>query len=230
MGIKWKEDYSAKTQRIFGLVIGLGVGSIFGLVLAKGWPDGNWLLDWTAIAAIATFAASCSALYLSQKEGRRRTLLDRSVATIELGSAIVILNKYASDLSSICLIRDLEGSGPHDVNSEHDIHQNNVLHQHQSLLIGIKGIASEIQLEKLIVLPDGFAGRVAALSTESVLLKSFLEGVHIWLRTGLYKGDIRNYKGVVDYWSSLEGLHLEIADLLSIAREFFYAETGKDPF
>lgn len=228
MGIRWKEDYSAKTQRVFGLVIGMGVGSLFGLVLAKGWPDENWLLDWTAIAAVATFAASCSALYLSQKEGRRRSLLERSVATIELGTAIVILNKYARDLSSIFLTRGLTSFGSHDVNSEYDIHQNYVMDQHQSLLIGVKGIASEIQLEKLIVLPDGFSGRVAAISTESVLLKSFLEGVHIWLRTGLYKGNIRDYKDAVAYWSSLERLHLEIADLLSIAREFFYAETGKD--
>lgn len=228
MGIKWKEDYSAKTQRAFGLVIGLVVGSLFGLVLAKGWPDENWSLDWSAIAAIATFAATWSALHLSQKEGRRRFLLDRSVATIAVGATIATLHKYERGLNSLLSRRGVDKFGKLRESTEVDIHQIDIFERHQSVLIGLKEIVSESQLEKMIVLPEGFSGRVAAVSAEAILLLRHLEHIHPWLSSIPSKGRISDREDVISYWFSLKQLHLEMADLLVIARRFFNAETGKE--
>lgn len=65
MGIKWKEDYSAKTQRTFGLVIGLVVGVLVTVaILGRLWNWGvvtgaKW---WEVMTAIGTVGSASLAL------------------------------------------------------------------------------------------------------------------------------------------------------------------------
>nr|WP_321302643.1 hypothetical protein [Alcaligenes faecalis] len=205
-------------------VISLPVAASISIFSDWPWKDSPW----TAIAAIATFAASWSALYISQKEGRRRILLERSVATIAVGATIATLSKYERGLSGLLLRRGLEKFGRPRESAEYDIHQIDIFERHKSVLSGLKDIASESQLEKMIVLPYGFSGRVAAISAEAVLLVGSLEHTHIWLRSFPSQGHIRDHEDVIAYWASLERIYLEMADLLLIARKFFNAETGNE--
>lgn len=81
MGIKWKEDYSAKTQRIFGLVIGMVVGVLVtAVVLGSLWEWGvvigaKW---WEVMTAFGTVGAVCVAvafpLWQSAKQARELRL------------------------------------------------------------------------------------------------------------------------------------------------------------
>ncbi|ULH08197.1 hypothetical protein [Alcaligenes faecalis] len=108
MWIKWEKDYSAKTQRYFGVAVGLGVGTLLGLVLAKGWPDVNWLLDWTAVAAVATLIAGAIALWLGLNQFRHMNAARDNEARIVAAYMAPILEKAAATLH--CFLNEFPAS------------------------------------------------------------------------------------------------------------------------
>lgn len=84
MGIKWKEDYSTKTQRKFGLLIGFAGGavsawSVYGVYTSwsmfkmTAWLDILSTLG-TLGAAVAALYAGRAAIYVAEKERSERKL------------------------------------------------------------------------------------------------------------------------------------------------------------
>jgi len=81
MGIKWKEDYSARTQRTFGLVIGLVVGALITATILGGlWEWGvvtgaKWWEVMTAFGTVgAVGVAVAFPLWQSAKQARELRL------------------------------------------------------------------------------------------------------------------------------------------------------------
>lgn len=75
MGIKWKEDYSAKTQRVFGLGIGVVVGGLVtAVVLGSLWEWGvltgaRW---WDVMTAFGTVGATFFSAWVAYSGFRER--------------------------------------------------------------------------------------------------------------------------------------------------------------
>lgn len=74
MEIKWKEDYSAKTQRYWGVVIG-GVGGALGTLCLQGFYT-SWAMfanvSWLELmTAIGTVGAMLAALWIYKKSSRQ---------------------------------------------------------------------------------------------------------------------------------------------------------------
>ena len=95
MGIKWKEDYSARTQRVFGLVIGCVVGMLTTAVVLLGlWDWGvvtgaKW---WEVLTAFGTVGAVAAAVGL---DGYKRYLSRKKRAVMARLSAPRIVTKLA---------------------------------------------------------------------------------------------------------------------------------------
>ncbi len=104
MGVKWKGDYSAKTQRAFGLVIGLVVGVLTTVViLGSLW---NWgVLTganlWDVMTAIGTLAVVIVSAALALRDAWARRIERKEKAEISAIMLWPVLRKYLSSIRTL---------------------------------------------------------------------------------------------------------------------------------
>lgn len=90
MGIKWKEDYSAETQRKFGITIGLTIGVVAGLlggfILGWAWHKRPGALSTVSLLSLLTAIGTCGAVVVAVglHKIKRRLTIEESRASAQL--------------------------------------------------------------------------------------------------------------------------------------------------
>lgn len=84
MGIKWKEDYGAKTQRSFGLFVGFAAGLVAAWVLYgvfTSWGMVKQASLWEIMTAVGTVGAALGAVWIAVSD-RYRSRRARKIQSI----------------------------------------------------------------------------------------------------------------------------------------------------
>ncbi|PWE13039.1 hypothetical protein DF183_14485 [Alcaligenes faecalis] len=95
MGIKWIEDYSVETQRVFGLGIGFAGGAtsawiVYGIYTSWAMFKGaDW---WDVLMAFGTVGAVFVALYLASKERRLMKREKKELASLHAAEFAALLS------------------------------------------------------------------------------------------------------------------------------------------
>lgn len=98
--MKWKEDYSAETQRLFGLIVGFGAGALITAVLLGflcDWGIVKGARWWEVMTAIGTVGAVIVALFFGlrsefQNSMLRKYRLDSTCARISNRVSVHLIN------------------------------------------------------------------------------------------------------------------------------------------
>lgn len=90
MKIKWKEDYSAKTQRNWGVAFGLAAGLAFGVPI--GWGGTNFPNETSFVLALFTAIGTVGAVVVTLGQGwhRKRQERAKSAVAARLAAPIIV--------------------------------------------------------------------------------------------------------------------------------------------
>lgn len=89
MGIKWKEDYSAKTQRYWGVAVGLVAGLAAGVPI--GWGGASFPNDTSFVLAFFTAIGTVGAVVVTLGQSWYRKRLDRAKSAVAARLAAPII-------------------------------------------------------------------------------------------------------------------------------------------